>query len=140
MSGSAPPADVLQLNLLLFSVAGTGFAVDVEQVSAMGGYAGEQADDLCWFHELLGFDAAPASYRSPTVLTVKARGKEPYRVIIDTMEDIAEYRWDTITPLPSLLEPYGLRCGLWGIVRQDDRLVLLVDLQRIQARTANHIQ
>ena len=119
------------LNLLLFSVGGVHFAIDAEQAAGMTPYDGEEADDLFWFHEELDFGAAPVTYGSPTIVTIRTRDARPYRVIIDSMEHIGEFSQDDIIPFPPLLEPFSLRRGMWGILVRNERVVLLLDLLRL---------
>lgn len=119
------------LNLFLFSVGGVHFAVDAEQAVGMVPYAGEEAADLFWAHEELGFGATPVSYRSPTIVTIRTAGLHSYRVIIDAMEDIAEFDRNDIRLFPELLEAAALRNGLWAILPRDGHMVLLVDFQRL---------
>jgi hypothetical protein len=121
----------MPLNLLLFSVGGVHFAIDAEQAAGMAPYAGEEADDLFWFHEELGFGAASIPYRSPTIVTIRTPDSRPYRVIIDSMEHIGEFSRDEITPFPPLMEPFSLRRGMWGILSHHGNIVLLLDFQRL---------
>ncbi len=119
------------LNLFLFSVGGVHFAIDAEQALGMTPYAGEEAEDLFWFHEELGFGNKATTYHSPTIVAIRTHDAEPYRVIIDSMEDIAEFSRNDIQLFPTLLEPIALRNGMWGIVVKDDRMILLVDFKRL---------
>lgn len=123
--------DDAQLNLLLFSVSGVHFAVDAEQVAEIGAYAGEQSDDLFWFHEELEYGTKAIRYASPTVVSIRTGGDRLCRVIIDAMEDVAAYSLNEIQLFPALLEPYVMRRGLWGILQRNGVLVLLVDFQRL---------
>jgi chemotaxis signal transduction protein len=131
MSCTGAKSETLSLNLLLFTAGGVSFGVDVEQIDGMADYSGEPADDLHWFHEILPFGNKTVTYHLPTVLSIKTLSQQPYRVIIDQMQDIAEYHEHTITPLPPLMEPYALKYGIWGIVHRAGQLVLLVDFQRM---------
>lgn len=131
MSNSAPETAALHLNLLLFSVGGLCFGVDVEQIETMARYDGEVGADLHWFHKVLGFAEKEISYLLPTVLSIRTGSGESYRVIIDKMEDIAEYGCNAILPFPLLLEPYALRQGMWGVLPRAGQMVLLVDFQRM---------
>jgi chemotaxis signal transduction protein len=119
------------LNLLLFSIGGVHFAIDADQAAGMTPYDGEVADDLFWFHEELDFGAASITYHSPTIVTIRTLDARPYRVIIDSMEHIGEFSLDDITPFPTLLEPFSLRMGMWGILVRNERVVLLLDLLRL---------
>ncbi len=117
------------LNLLFFSVYGVHFAVDAEQVSGMSVYNGEAADDLFWFHDVFDYGSAGAGYISPTIIKIRTASDSSYRVIIDSMEDIAEVSQSDIRLFPSLLESFTLRNGMWGILPRNGIMVLLVDFQ-----------
>lgn len=125
------------LNLFLFSVGGVHFAVDAEQAVGMVSYAGEEAPDLFWAHEELGF-GSPVSYQSPMVVTVRTPDGRPYRVIIDAMEDIAEFDRNEIKLFPELVEFAALRNGMWGVLVRDEHMVLLVDFQRLIQKKHSH--
>lgn len=119
------------LTLVLFSVGGVHFAVDVEQAAGMTPYSGEQAEDLFWFHEELGFGNKPLTYHAPVIVTIRTGDAQPYRVIIDSMEEIAEFSRTDIRPFPELLEPIALHNGMWAILPLRGQMVLLVDFQRL---------
>ena len=122
------------LNLLLFSVGGVRFACDADQAAVINTYHGESADDLFWFHEEIGFGLAPVRYHSPTVVTVRIGGPRTCRVIIDSLEEIAEFSPDDIRLFPSLLEPLALQKGMWGILHHKGQMVLLVDFQLLMKK------
>ncbi|GAM09100.1 hypothetical protein OR1_01374 [Geobacter sp. OR-1] len=121
----------INLNLFLFSVGGVHFAIDPEQAVEMIPYEGEKDDDLFWFHEELAFGDEAVTYQAPVIVTIRTGDPRPYRVIIDSMEDIAGFCTDDIRPFPELLEPFTLRKGLWGVVVKDGRMILLVDFVRL---------
>ncbi len=121
----------IRLDLLLFSACGVHFGIDAAQVAGIANYDGEQSDDLFWFHDELGFGAGNSVYFSPTVVTIRTDDIRPYRVIIDTMEDIAEFSQNDISLFPALLEPFTIRRGVWGILPRNGRMVLLVDFIRL---------
>lgn len=123
--------DDMRLDLLLFSVCGVHFGVDAEQVAGISVYDGEQSDDLFWFHEELEYGDPAAPYFSPMVVTIRTGGEQSCRVIIDSMEDIAEFSLNDIRLFPALLEPFSLRRGLWGILPQNGRMIVLVDFKRL---------
>ena len=107
------------------------FGVDAEQVAGIADFDGEASDDLFWFHEELEYGDAAAKYSSPMVATIRTGCAQSYRIIIDKMEDIAEYSQNDIRLFPELLEPFALRRGLWGILLRNGTMVLLVDFQRL---------
>ena len=120
----------IRLDLLLFSVGGVHFGADAGQVAGIAVYDGEQADDLFWFHEEFEYGDAALTYSSPTVVTIRTTGVPSYRLIIDSMEDIAEFSQNDIRLFPALLEPFAIRRGLWGVLPRNGIMVLLVDFQR----------
>lgn len=117
------------LNLLLFTVGGVRFGSDADQATGMAPFNGEDASDLRWFHEEVGFAAKPVTYRAPTIVSIRTGGRKPYRVVIDALDEIAEFGREDIRLFPTLLEPYAMRKGIWGILPRPRHLVLLVDFQ-----------
>lgn len=115
------------LNLLLFSVGGVSFGVDADQVAEITAYKGEKAEDLFWFHEEMGYGNRPVSYHTPVIVALKFGQSGVHKVIIDAMEDIAEFRLDNINILPPLLEPFTLNYGYWGVLQRSGKMVLLLD-------------
>ncbi|MDD2272389.1 MAG: hypothetical protein PHP95_09615 [Desulfuromonadaceae bacterium] len=123
--------DGIRLNLLLFSVGGVHFGMDAEQAAAITGYHGEEAEDLFWFHEEIGFGGATLAYSAPTIVTIRGEDSLSYRVIIDKMEDIAEISSVDIQSFPLLVESLALRKGMWGVTVREGRMVLLIDFTRL---------
>ena len=128
MNPNPPENELNALSLLLFSVGGVCFGVDADQVSGISVYNGESDKDLFWFHEEMGFGGRPVEYVSPTIITIRDV-VEPYRVIIDSMEEIAEFRLNEIGLLPRLLEPFTLRRGIWGVLPRKGSITLLMDFK-----------
>ncbi|MDD2309643.1 MAG: hypothetical protein PHH91_08690 [Desulfuromonadaceae bacterium] len=121
----------IQIDLLLFSLCGIHFGVDAGQVAGIELYAGEQNDDLFWFHEEIGFGDRSVRYSAPTVVTIRTGSAPRYRLIIDKMEDIAAFSQNDIRLFPELLERFTLRNGLWGILPRNGSMVLLVDFKQL---------
>lgn len=126
---NVPPE--MRLNLLLFAIEQVHFAIDADQVAAVNTYAGEQQDDLFWFHEVLGYGDKPVVYSAPVIVTIRTEHERTYRVIIDSMEDIAEFSHSSLRLFPPLLEPFALRSGMWGVLPRDGEMILLVDFKRL---------
>lgn len=129
----------INVNLLLFSVGGVHFGVDAEQVTEIAAYGGEPFDDLHWFHTELEYDGVPPTYHSPTIVTVRTKNDQSYRVIIDSMEDITEFNQNDINLFPPLLEPFAIRRGLWGVLHGNGHLVLLIDFQLLLKQNRSKI-
>lgn len=120
-----------RLNLLLFSLGGVFFGIDADQVESIDLHGDESAGDAMWVHHLLGFEQMDLVYLAPSILTIRTNCEVPRRIIIDSMEDIRDYPWNAISPLPHLVEQHLLKRGVWGILHQSDRIVLLIDFQRL---------
>jgi len=131
MSTAGRALDSFGLNLLLFSVGGVSFGVDAEQVEGTLAWQGEGSDGQVWFHRELDYPDDTVTYRLPSVIKVRTTDGRDYRVIIDMMEDVAGIVSGDIHPFPSLVEPFALRKGMWGIVVKGDRMILLVDFKRL---------
>jgi hypothetical protein len=137
MSLPPEPSYSVDLKLLLFSLAGVFFGIDVAQIEAMFAYDGEEAQDLFRFHEELGIDGKAIVYNTPTVLTVRTEDSRKYRVIIDGPEDLVDICMDEIRPFPRIMAPSLIRKGMWGVVLRGKRKILLVDfLHLLRQRSA----
>lgn len=124
-----------QISLLLFRVGEVPFGVDAEQVLATEPYRPEEGEELRRLDRELGF--APSQvFRAPTVITVGARGGTISRIVVDALEEIAEFPLDDFRPFPPLLEPHCLRRGMWGVLRRGGALVLLIDFTALPAAPA----
>ncbi len=119
------------LNLLLFSVGGVYFGIDAELTAGITEYRGEEAEDLFWFHDVVGYGGSIPLYSTPTIVTVRLEGHHSYRVIIDKMEAIAEICSGDIRPFPPLMEAFALPKGMWGITVREGHMVLLMDFTRL---------
>ena len=119
------------LHLLLFSVGGICFGVDTGQVAEIADFEGEICEDVFWFHEEMSYAGKMVTYQSPVIVTIKTGTASSYRVIIDSMEDIAEFSQSDICLFPPMIEQFVLRKGLWGLLPRQERLVLLLDFQRL---------
>ena len=115
------------LNLLLFSVDGVFYGVDSDQIAGVAAYKGDKDNDSFWFHKEIGHDNRSVSYHSPAVVSIKNGNQEPYRVIIDQMEDITEFSHEDISLLPELLEPFFLPKGIWGVLLRNGTMTFLLD-------------
>jgi hypothetical protein len=119
----------MSLDLLLFSVCGVHFGVEAGQINGVSSYIGERSEDIFWFHEEFEYGAGVKKYFSPTVISIKTADSKPYRLIIDSMEDIAGFSQSDIRLFPPLLEPLAMQKGFWGIIIRNGVMVLLIDFQ-----------
>jgi chemotaxis signal transduction protein len=119
------------LNLLLFSVGGVCFGCDADQVADIAAFNDADSGGLVWFHEIVGYGGRAVTYQSPTIITIRTGNASPFRVIIDSMEEITEFNQADINVFPELMEPFALRMGMWGVLPRHNALVLLIDFQRL---------
>lgn len=122
------PLKCTRLNLLLFSVGGVYFGVDADQVGAVTAYQGGMQENTLWFHDVMGYGNQTVEYKCPVVITIKTA---PYQMIIDSMEDIAEFSVNEFRLLPRLVESFALKRGIWGVLLRHKRMTLLLDLMRL---------
>ncbi|MDD2365102.1 MAG: hypothetical protein PHN84_02955 [Desulfuromonadaceae bacterium] len=121
----------IQLDLLMFSVAGVYYAADAAQIAGVEKFRGGRDGSEVWFHEEMEFGCGDICYSSPTVLTIRSGAETTQRVIIDKMEDIMRVTEDDISLFPPLVETFALKKGLWGILLLDGVMVLLLDFERL---------
>lgn len=114
------------LNLLLFSLGGVRFALDAEQVAGIAAYQEDEGEELFWLHQELGYKEKTVAYRSPAVITLATPGS-PTRLVVDSLEDFAEFALHELKLLPPLLEPLTLKRGIWAVLPGHGRLILLLD-------------
>ncbi len=131
MTGNPTTLEQLQLRLFLFSLAQVRFGIDMEQIADMVACTNYDDGNLHWSHDLLGFKEGAVQYRTPTVLAIRNDSDRPWLVVIDQPEEMLECPIRAIAPLPPLVEPAALRRGVWGVTLHNDRMVLLVDFQRL---------
>jgi chemotaxis signal transduction protein len=112
-----------RVQLLLFRLGQTRFAVLASQIQALRGHDG--TGPARWLHDLLGF-AEPPRYREPTEALVSGTW-----IVLDAMEELLDLPLEAIRPFPELVEPFSLRRGLWGILPNQGCLVFLADLQQM---------
>jgi len=123
--------DDIRLALLLFSICGVHFAVDTEQLTEIIEFNGANSSNLLRFHEIIDFGNLSVVYNAPTILSIKTLNNDSYRVIIDSMEEIADFSQNDIRLIPPLIEPFTLRCGIWGVLIRKGQMVLLLDFYRL---------
>lgn len=130
------------LNVLLFSLNGVFFGVDVEQIESMSAYNGQEAGDCYWFHRILGIDRGEMPCGTPPVLTIRTGDSERRCVLIDALEDILSIRTEEIHPMPKIIAPFIMAKGLWGVLLRNGKpSILLVDflyLVRERSRNSKH--
>ena len=119
----------MEINIILFSMKGHEFAMDIESVSAMLPLESVEKDDpeLIWFHEKIDLNSAGMVYLFPRVLCMSQAGKKIY-LVVDNVRDMPLcIGLGDILPLPFLVEKYVRSKFIWGVCLLQERMVLLVD-------------
>ncbi|HIJ80312.1 MAG TPA: hypothetical protein HPP76_01225 [Desulfuromonadales bacterium] len=75
---------------------------------------------------------ARGSYISPTIISITTGASDSYRVIIDSIVDIAECNISEIRPFPPLVEQFAVQKGMWGVVVRHNVIVVLIDFLRMR--------
>ncbi|HOP40652.1 MAG TPA: hypothetical protein PLI53_06375 [Geobacteraceae bacterium] len=120
-----------ELRLLLFSVCGIRFAADADQVSTLRECnLQESVPPAIPFHEAIGYETGPVAYRRPEICTITGEAGQ-CSFMIESPEDIATVAWDDLQPLPTLVEPFAVRWGIWAGIPGRHGIRLVVDLDRL---------
>jgi chemotaxis signal transduction protein len=131
------------LHLLIFTLQGTRFALDAEQVSAMtaprpeeplqrlssGSYRllrGGQEIPVVELAERIGLPR-PAAYRAPRIVFPRAEGVQT-GFLIEEPQEMAEVAVENIALLPELVRRTGAGAGVWALARWSGHLIVLIDL------------
>ena len=133
MKGLAPNRPGHRLNLLFFSAGGVDFCVDTEQIESISDFNGEESEDLIRLHEELRCPAAALS-STPLILKIKTGECALPGILVDRMTDIVETDCRNIHPLPSLIEIFALKKGVWGVLPHEGRIVLIIDFLILAGR------
>lgn len=121
-----------ELTVLLFSVMGTPMGVDVEQISEVVDPRSLGGDDarVFYLHEKVSFGGRKVVYEVPKALLIKGCGT-PAGIIVDRPEDIRPVPFDSIRPMPAVVEGNLSSKAIWGIALIDDEIVLLIDFREL---------
>jgi hypothetical protein len=119
------------VNLLFFSACGVRFAVDADQVAGTAAFEEESEEGPPRLFTVMGCGDQSVDKRGATMLTIKSNNLEPFRLVVDVLEDMAGISVGDIRSLPPLIEPFALQRGMWGVIVRDGKLVLLMDFQRL---------
>jgi chemotaxis signal transduction protein len=115
------------LDLLLFSLSGVYFGVDVEQIGGISTHDGKETEDVFRLPEALGMGGKKIHYGAPIVLTIRTEDSRKARVIIDAPEDLIHVQIDEIRPFPRIMVPFTQPRGLWAVTLRGEKKILLMD-------------
>lgn len=125
--------EISSIKLLFFSMAGVSFALDAEQVDSMSGWHQEEGKSIHMAAHLLGFESLSGGHHNPVIIKFKDQETAYNHLLIDGLETIGEYAINIIAPVPELLAERLLKRGIWGVLKNNDRLTLLVDFALIKS-------
>ncbi|MBK5275138.1 MAG: chemotaxis protein CheW [Desulfuromonadales bacterium] len=120
------------LRLVVFTVGDVSFGADAEQITAMSDYSPDtETGDVVLLAERLVCRGQARDISPATILVVK--GNNCFcRVAVDRVEEIIEIGNNVIRPLPTLIQPFTVGSGIWGVVSRDKKMILLIDLKRVK--------
>jgi len=125
-----------ELRLLVFSIDGSRFAADADQVDSLQLCDPESVPGHAVpFHEVVGFTGRAVTYRCPEICTIRSEAGI-CRLVIESPEDIIAVPWESLRPLPALIEPFAVQRGIWAGIAESNRIILVIDLCRL-ASTGN---
>jgi len=119
------------LRLVVFSVAGACFGVDTDQIAAIVDFTTDtDREEVVMLAERLA-KRGQSRICSPTAILEVRCDSHIRRVAVDRVEEFIEITSDAIRPLPTLVRPYAIESGIWGIVTQGGRMLLLLDFAKL---------
>lgn len=118
-----------EMPLLVFQAAGVAMGVEAAAVEGIRDVREARQSGIAFesLAELLGLGAAAAPSK---VLIFKGR-PEPYGVGIDSLVAVIVLPTSALQPVPQPLSFYRGPRAFWGVAVQDDKVVLLVDVDRL---------
>ncbi len=119
--------------VLTFTVMGIKMGVDAEQIAEVMNLDGakKRAPALHHVHEKIPFGHRQVAYRVPKALLLKERST-PYAVVVDNPDDLTVVNVQSIQPLPPLIARHSGTCAFWGVIAENDGIILLVDFSRLE--------
>lgn len=128
-AGGALPA---ALPLLLFHAAGMALGVETVAVEGVVDAEGARQSGIASrdLAELLGLAGAPAPASNMRLL-LKGRDAR-CALAIDSLDEIVAIPTAALQPLPELLAHFRRPRAFWGGLVRGDKIVLLVDVDRLQ--------
>ena len=127
--GGALPAE---MPLLLFHAAGVALGVEAAAVEGIidAGQARESGIESRNLAELLGTGGAPPPASARKLLL---KGRDVRRgLAIDSLDEIVTVPTASLQPLPEPLSCFRGPRMFWGGIVRADKIVLLVDVERLQ--------
>ncbi|SMC61121.1 hypothetical protein SAMN02746065_105171 [Desulfocicer vacuolatum DSM 3385] len=118
-----------EMTLLLFTIMGIDFAMDVEHITAMVPVESltNKKSGIVWFHEKVNFPQTPVVYDSPKALHIVS-GTGPFHLIIDAPRDMpVEVPAEQINPFPVLVNQFTKDSPFRAVYLMEKRMMLVVE-------------
>ncbi len=140
------PDQDASMNLLIFSANEKRFGLDTEQIAEIIelrdeegpneissgshhiSYKGEEVPVVV-LAEKIGMKG-PFTHTAPKIVLARTDGAQ-MGFLIGNLEEVVSVTADDIELLPELVERTGAGAGVWGIVKREDRLIVLIDLTEV---------
>ena len=137
------PDQHVSMNLLIFSLNGSRYGLDAEQIVEMVEHQDEEKLDrassgshgvlrrgeeipVVELAERIGLKG-PVTYTAPKIVLPRA-DEMRMGFLIEDPQEMAPIAVEDIYLLPDLVKRLGAGAGIWGVARRADHLIILVDL------------
>ncbi|MBF0602474.1 MAG: hypothetical protein HQL07_02130 [Nitrospirae bacterium] len=128
------------INLLLFSMNGVNFGVDMEEVGRIVEPRSIHPSILCYSLEnFFDFPVAPSQERRKGVFLFPKHYESQCAIRIEGLESMVLLPLDSIRALPRILRWNLDSQPVWGVAIIEEHLVFLVSLDRLLARAGDPI-
>ncbi len=112
-----------ELEVLIFCSEKSCYGIDIEQIACLA--EPENDAKTVFFEEMMTSNVSPQGRRK----WISVKGGEAISISIPEPETLSRLSLCDIRPLPALFEA-ARSLGVWGLVRQAERLIILVDLYK----------
>ncbi|WP_371374150.1 hypothetical protein [Sporomusa aerivorans] len=118
--------ELTEVQLLLFTVSGNRYGIDIDQIAALRN--ADSTESPLYFAQLMGVHNVTKSACSKQLI-IKHTGNRP--VLITEPEEVATVSTGSIRPVPAILKKTAGEKGVWGLLPQSQqRVIILVDLYK----------
>jgi len=123
--------EINELEILVFTLGGTTFGVDTEQVGGVITEAKAEAlgMELVPFSDKVPVGGMSGCFQAPKAMLLK--DITSYAVVIESPDDILSVRLNSIRPLPRLLAECNSCQAVWGFAVREEGIILLIDFLRL---------
>lgn len=130
--------DINRIRLVVFHMNSTCLGIDeafVSQMCKTGQDIGVHVD-VTPFHETIIFDYPDIRYEAPKILVIRDDSRT-WGIMVDRPEDlILDVMIKDIRPMPDCISIQKSSAAIWGVLPQENRMILLVDPYRLNNASA----